>query len=113
MSEEEKKSIQSGVTQKEERDKHNALLTGVIFFMILIIVLWVINLKTIFTFAPAKQNDQLNVDQLTQDFQQAFNEAGTKMDQLKKINDADLEKYAMQPQAFYSTSSTGTAMIKK
>jgi hypothetical protein len=94
---------------REERDKHNALLVGVIFFMLLIIILWVMNLGMMFKPLPKKTGDQVDIDQLTQDFQQAVNKAGAKMDELKKIDAAELQKY---PAQLIATTSTSTSTIK-
>jgi hypothetical protein len=95
MPEEEKKSSSPAKLLKEEKDKNNALLAGVIFFMLLIIVLWAMNLKTVLKSAPAEQKDSLNINKLSQDFQNTFNEVGAKMEELKKIDAADLNKYPL------------------
>jgi hypothetical protein len=94
--------------KKEEKDKHNALWAGVIFFMVLIIILWVMNLGMVFKSHPAKKSDDLNIDKLSQDFQKTFTDVGTKIDELKKIDAAELNKYPL----LLSPSSTTDMTIK-
>lgn len=93
---EEKKSTPPPESPKEEKDKNNALFAGVIFFMILIVVLWIMNLGMVFKGVPARQSSQVNINKLSQDFQNAFNEAGTKINELKKIDESELQKYQAQ-----------------
>jgi hypothetical protein len=110
MPEEEKKSSQPAGLPKEEKDKHNALLAGVIFFMLLIVILWVMNLNIVFKSASMKQNDLASINQLSRDFQKAFNQVGTKITELKNIDSSELQKYAAQSSA---SSSVATTTIKK
>ncbi|HTX86455.1 MAG TPA: hypothetical protein VMC41_00120 [Candidatus Nanoarchaeia archaeon] len=105
-----KEEIKKADPIKEERDKHNALLAGVIFFMLLIIILWVMNLGMVFRRAPVKTGDQLEIDRFSRDFQKAFAAAGAKMGDLKKIDAAELQKYAAR---FSATTSAATSTIKK
>jgi hypothetical protein len=104
--EEEKKISAPQVSPKEEKDKHNALFAGVIFFMLLIIILWVMNLQTMLKSAPKKQNNDLNVDKFSQEFEQAFNQAGAKIVQLKNIDTSALQEYQTQLSATSSASTT-------
>jgi hypothetical protein len=104
--EEKNKSDKPAEPAREERDKHNALWAGVIFFMVLIIVLWVMNLNMVFKRPLIKANDQINIDKLSQDFQKAFNQAGAGMTELKKIDPAELSKYPLQ----LPTSTTETTI---
>ena len=111
----EDKIKKSADPQKEEKDKHDALLAGVIFFMALIIVLWAMNLKIVLKSPAAKPGDQLNINKLSQDFQKAFSDVGAKINELKKIDGAELEKYPLQFSASstaLTASSTGTSSIK-
>jgi hypothetical protein len=105
MPKEEKNQLQPEDPKKVEKAKLNALSAGVIFFMLLIVILWVMNLGMIFKSAPAKQSDNPNVDKLMQGFQNSFKEAETKIGTLKKINADELQKYAMR----ISTSSLATS----
>jgi hypothetical protein len=107
---EEKKLAKLIELKREEKDKHTALLAGVIFFMILIVVLWVVNLGIEFKFGQKKSAEKINVDQLTKDFQTSFDEVGTRMNQLKMITSDDLKKYPMQAPLVIPTS---TKKIKK
>jgi|WetSurMetagenome_2_1015567.scaffolds.fasta_scaffold1018689_2 hypothetical protein len=104
--EEDKKTAVPEVQPKEEKDKYNALLAGVIFFMLLIIVLWVMNLRTMLAAVPKKHNDDLNIDKISQELQQAFNKTGAEINQLKNIDPADLQKYKAR---LATTSSVGAA----
>jgi hypothetical protein len=102
MLEKEKKSVESGGLPKEEKDKHRALLAGVIFFMILIVFLWVINLGNVLKPFGAKEKKSFDVDKFSLEFQQSFNEVGAKMEELKEIS----------PDLLNSVPTT-TAAVKK
>jgi hypothetical protein len=111
----EEKTKKSADPQKEEKDKHNALLAGVIFFMALIIVLWMMHLKTVLKSPAAKPGDRLNINKLSQDFQKAFSDVGAKINELKKIDATELEKYPLQFPASstaLTADSTSTSTIK-
>ncbi len=106
---EEKKPAAPAVLPTEEKDKHNALLAGVIFFMLLIIILWVMNLGTMMKSPAPKASDQLNIDQVTSDFQNAFNRVGAEMSDLKNIDTTGLQKYA----ANLASSSAASTTIER
>jgi hypothetical protein len=107
MSEEEIKK------QKEEKEKHNALLAGVIFFMVLIVMLWLANTANILTnsFKSARRNADL--DKFTQELQTTFDEAKIKINNLKQISPEELEKAKNDLQSFYSTTTGAAKSIEK
>jgi hypothetical protein len=107
--EEDKKIVAPEALPKEEKDKHNALFAGVIFFMLLIIILWVMNLQMMLHSAPKKPNNDLNVDKFSQEFEQAFSQAGAKIGQLKNIDTSVLQDY----QAELTATSSASTTIKK
>jgi hypothetical protein len=105
MPEEEKKLAKLIELKKEEKDKHRALLAGVIFFMVLIIILWVMNLAVIFKAPQKKSAEEINIDKLTEDFQKSFNDVGAKMGELKTISSEELKKYPLQAPLVVPTST--------
>jgi hypothetical protein len=105
MPEEEKKSIQPDEIKKETKAKSNALTAGVIFFMLLIFILWLMNLPAIFKINSKKAATPININQLSSDFQASFNEAKAKIGNLKAVSPEDLQKYASQ----ISTTSLATS----
>jgi hypothetical protein len=107
---EEKKSSEVPKPPREEKDKHNALLAGVIFFMSLIIILGVLNTKSVFKNTEKSEPVFFDVDKFSREFEKSFNEAGEKINELKKIEAVDLEKYRIQ---YSVSSSTATSTIKK
>jgi hypothetical protein len=108
--EEKNKSGKPGDPAREERDKNNALWAGIIFFMLLIIILWVMNLGMVFKRVPATSSDLLEVDKFSRDFQQAFDQVGAKMGELKNIDSATLQEYAAE---FPATTTVATTTVKK
>jgi hypothetical protein len=106
MSKEEiKKSLISGVLIREEKDKHRALLAGVIFFMVLIALLWAFNIKDVFKSSIVDEEESFNVDKFSQDLQRSLDEFGAKTSELKQINPEFLSVPA--------TSTVATPGIKK
>jgi hypothetical protein len=81
-----KETPEQAVLPKEERDKHRALLAGVVFFMILIVFLWIINLGNVLKPSAIKEKNSFDVDKFSEEFQQSFNEVGAKMEELKQIS---------------------------
>lgn len=95
---------------KIEKAKLNALLAGVFFFMALIIILWVADLPAMLAVAPKKNNDQLSINQISQELQATFSQAKSRINAIKSLTPAMLQKYAAQ----VSTSSLATSTaIKK
>jgi hypothetical protein len=91
---------------KVERAKFNALLAGVFFFMLLIIILWATNLPNIFKTSSKKSASQFNISQLTNKFQTSFSQVKAKIGDLKALSQADLQKYA-------ATSTASSTLIEK
>jgi hypothetical protein len=106
MSKEEKESSKQEDLKKVERAKFNALLAGVFFFMLLIIILWATNLPNIFKTSPKKSASQFNASQLTREFQTSFSQVKAKIGDLKALGRADLQKYA-------ATSTASSTLIEK
>jgi ABC-type phosphate transport system permease subunit len=96
LNEEEARITENELTRKE-RNRHNALLAGVVFFMILIIVLWIMNMAMFIKREPVKAADNVNIDKLTADFETSFNEVDAKIGDLKNIDAADLKKSSSSP----------------
>jgi hypothetical protein len=96
--EEEKKESENNLDQhgptKEAKDKYNALIAGVVFFMLLIGVLWVMNLHTIISGTAQKKSDDIDIDKISQELEKALNQTGEKISDLKNIDTSDLQKYA-------------------
>jgi hypothetical protein len=109
----EKEEVKNSEKLKAEKEKHNALLAGVIFFMALIIMLWLVNTASIFTnsFLFARHNADL--DKFTRELQTTFSEVKIKIDTLKQISPEDLEKAKNDFQALGEFSTTSAATIKK
>jgi len=100
--EEVKKALKIDKLPKEEMDKHHALLVGVVFFMILIIILWMMNVRSVLKSPVKPEASTFDVDKFTQEFQRSFNEVGSKMSELREITPELL-----------SGASTSDATIKK
>jgi hypothetical protein len=95
---------------KVEKAKLNALLAGVIFFMALIIILWIADLPAILKTTPKQNNNQFNINQISQELQATFSQAKSRINAIKSLTPAELQKYAAQ----VATSSLPTSTtIKK
>lgn len=100
--EEIKKAIKPIELPKEEKDKHRALLVGVIFFMSLIFFLWTINFESILKFSANKEKKPFDIDKFSEEFRQSIDEVGVKMEKFKQIS----------PELLISAPTT-TAAVKK
>ena len=105
-----KKSSNPDEIKKVEKAKLNALLAGVIFFMALIIILWIADLPAILKTAPKKNNNQFNIGQISQELQATFSQAKSRINAIKSLTPAMLQKYAAQIST--STPATSTAIKK-
>lgn len=89
LSEEEIKKLSESASAglpREERDKHRALFAGVIFFMILIVFLWMINLGNVVRPFTIKEKKTFDIDKFSKEFQESYNEVGARMEGLKQIS---------------------------
>jgi hypothetical protein len=105
-----KKSSNPDEIKKVEKAKLNALLAGVIFFMALIIILWIADLPAMLAVAPKKNNDQFNINQISQQLQATFSQAKSRINAIKSLTPATLQKYATQVST--STAPTSTVIEK-
>lgn len=69
--------------EKEERAKHTALLSGVVFFMLLIVFLWAINTKGLLEFLNFNKKKAFNVDEFSVEFNQALSDVSDKLGAMK------------------------------
>ncbi len=77
--------------EKEERAKHTALLSGVVFFMLLIVFLWAINTKGLLEFLNMNKKKSFNIDDFSVEFNQALSDVSNKLGDMK--NDPVPEGY--------------------
>ncbi|HTW96390.1 MAG TPA: hypothetical protein VMD74_01875 [Candidatus Methylomirabilis sp.] len=92
----------------EERDKHRALLAGVLFFMILIVLLWLVNINNSFRSLPVftGQKDDFEARKIYQDLNASLNQVEAKIEGLREIAPDDLQKFQSNyPPAGISSSS--------
>ena len=70
---------------KEEKDKRLVMWSGVIFFMILIIFLWFLNTRKVFSLIGdnGKENN-FDVSEATEEFNKAFEELSEKMNAMSQ-----------------------------
>jgi hypothetical protein len=69
--------------EKEERAKHTALLSGIIFFMLLIVFLWAVNTKSFLELLNFNKKKSFNIDEFSVEFNQALGEVSDKLGSMK------------------------------
>jgi hypothetical protein len=111
----EKEEIKKDIVKKREKfrveyEKSRVLFAGVTFFMVLIIFLWVMSLGAILRPIHGPQNN-FQLKQFSQELKQSLDKVTVKINELKKIDAADLEKFKQENSGFLqmvATSSTST-----
>lgn len=73
---------------KTERDKKLLMWIGVTFIMLIVLVVWIYNLKSMFR-EQAKQNQtgkELNIDQISEQFNKTMEEVSSNLNKLNEIS---------------------------
>jgi len=93
---------------KIERDKKLLMWVGVTFIMAIVLVLWIINLKNMFR-EQARQNQigkELNIDQISEQFNKTMDEVSTNLNQLNEISTATSTLASTSPSTNLVTSTS-------
>lgn len=80
---------------KDEKDKHLVMWTGVAFFMFLIAFLWFMNIRTVFSNIGPGDNaetSQFDFNEISEEFNKSFEEIKEVMDELNEQILKDEEK---------------------
>jgi len=83
-----KKVILSGQEEKVERDKKLMMWAGVSFFMVLILALWVLNIKSIFKEVknPVNNSSRFEWNKISDEFGQTMEQIKKGLSELKQID---------------------------
>ncbi|MFA5248286.1 MAG: hypothetical protein WC415_03500 [Patescibacteria group bacterium] len=101
----ENKKESDSVILKEEKAKHIALWSGLIFFFGLIFCLWLVNVKNIFSIWPSNEEKKFNLETFSQEFKSSLKEVSGRMDNFEltttsaaiKSNNEKYEKGQKEP----------------
>ena len=74
--------------EKVERDKSWIMWSGVTFFMLVIGIIWIFNIKNVFEATP-KDNTGINLDEITENFSKTMEEAKEGIAELKEAAKED------------------------
>ncbi len=76
--------------KKEEKEKRLVMWTGISFFMCLIVFLWILNIRNVFSRVDDSSRIKHNIiGEISQEFNQAFKEVKIKMEALQGPNISD------------------------
>ena len=73
---------------KDEKDKRLVMWTGVAFFMFLIVFLWFLNIRTVFSnasFGIGNKDSKIDFDEISEEFNKSFEKVKETMDELNKM----------------------------
>jgi hypothetical protein len=73
---------------KEDKEKKLVMWTGVSFFICLIALLWFLNLENVFSGADSSSRSKYDIDEISREFNRAFDEVKMKMEELEGTSSA-------------------------
>lgn len=71
--------------EKTEREKSWIIWSGVTFFMLVIGIIWIFNLKMVFKATP-KDNSNMDLDKISEDFSRVIEEAKEGIKEIKEVS---------------------------
>jgi len=71
--------------EEVEKNKRLVMWSGVTFFMLAIIIIWAINIKSVFKAAPETAGSDLNWEEISENFSRSMEEAKKGIDEVKSI----------------------------
>ncbi len=71
--------------EEVEKNKRLVMWSGVTFFMLAIVIIWAINIKSVFKAAPETAGSDFNWEEISENFSRSMEEAKKGIDEVKSI----------------------------